>query len=181
MNPQLKFFSKLFMVFGLSFALGMYLMDVLLFQEPESPGYYVFLFIFFGLCMSLTLGILQMKAISKLGVQNPTDDDFKVNQKRSYTSILPPDQLITKLKADPYFKNSTFTIDDQMVRIQKPISWLSWGEHMSIQWEVGEDGVYKYQVESKSNYGLTLTDGATGLANVLEVQKFLDASPLESV
>lgn len=172
MKPIALFFLKTFLFMGIGFALVSGLLD-LVFDGHVDLWKSLYRLVFFGTVMTLVMGLSQIYGLNKLGVKAFTAENLAVKQKRIVLSSLSLQDILTKLKTDPHLKKMEATEDGNRILLNSDISWIGWGEKISIQALHASDTGTEYEIMSEPKLGTTLMDSGKNLQNVMWVEKML--------
>jgi len=127
--------------------------------------------VIFGLIMSIFLSVMQKKKLKKVGYPKLTDNLLKVKQSKTLETNLTKDEIFDVLKNNNKFKKSKIESLNNSIIIRKKMSWFSWGEIITITFDVKESN--KIRIESKPYLPTTLIDYGVNIDNVDNVMKII--------
>ncbi len=172
MKPITLFFLKTFLLLGLGFTVVMGLID-LIFDGSISLWESVYRLVFFGTIMTLALGLSHIYALKRLGVTSFTAENLAVKQTRVVLSTLGLQDILSRLKTNPDFNKMEVIEEGNRLLLSSKISWMGWGEKISIQpLQVLGSGT-EYEITSQPKLGTTLVDSGKNMQNVMEVEKLM--------
>ncbi len=172
MKPLVLLLVKTFLLTGLGFTLTMALID-LIFDGKVSLWESVYRLIFFGTIMTLAFGLSHINALKRLGVKTFTAENLSVKQKRVVLSTLSLKDILSRLKTNPDFNKMEVIEEGNRILLSSKISWMGWGEKISIQpLQVLGSGT-EYEITSQPKLGTTLVDSGKNLQNVMEVERLM--------
>ncbi len=172
MKPITLLFLKTFLFMGLGFTLTMGLID-LIFDGSVSLWESVYRLVFFGTIMTLVFGLSHIYSLKRLGVKTFTAENLSVRQKRVVVSTLSLQDILSRLKTDPGLKKMEVMEDRNRILLSSKISWMGWGEKITIQPLHTSGAETDYEITSKPKLGTTLFDSGKNLQNVMQVEKML--------
>ena len=172
MKPLTLFFLKTFLFLGLGFALVMGLID-LIFDGSVSLWESVYRLVFFGTLMTLLLGLSHIYGLKKLGVETFTTENLAVKQRRVVLSTLGLHDILSRLKTNPDFNKMEVIEAGNRILLSSNISWMGWGEKISIQPIHTSGTETEYEITSQPKLGTTLFDSGKNLQNVMKVEKLM--------
>ncbi|CAL65861.1 hypothetical protein [Christiangramia forsetii] len=166
-----KLYSKFFIVVALTYSILMIGMDLVTGREITLYGIVIRILIF-GIGMTLTLVSFHKYQVNNtakaFGLKNP---DYEVNQKKVFVSDKTPEQIYNIIKRRSQFRKVNFHESDQIIEIKTGFSGKSWGDNITIRSKKEKEN-YKYQVESKPIFPLTVIDFGQNLENVLKIERY---------
>ena len=172
MKPIALRLLKTFLILGLGFASFMGLID-LIFDGSTDPGKFLFRLIAFGGPMSILYVVSQFYGIKRLGQNSFTKETLGVRQKRTVLSNLTIQDILTRIKTAPGLKEMAIREENNRILLSSPISWMSWGEKITIQPLHSTGTSTEYEIISRPKISTTIMDGGKNLENVLLVEKLL--------
>ncbi|MBI1288404.1 MAG: hypothetical protein GC178_12600 [Flavobacteriales bacterium] len=165
MKPTTKIYFRTFIVSALIFGA---LMTAYQFVAEGRVVWYQQLFqsTFFGLFMTLLSALSVKRVIKKHGIENPTIDDFKVNQIITIDSPLSSEQVLELINKNEDTKGWTLKFDtEKNLSGKTDVNWKSWGEKIALKFTDG-----KITIESRPVVPTTLFDGGKNLGNVMTLK-----------
>ena len=172
MKPILLFYLKIFLFTGVSFGLITIVIDSL--SEPGfSWGRLMYSIAFFGGIMSLLLGTIHILSLRAMGIKKFTNANLSVHQKKQIKSAIKPENLISSLKSDPFINKMSMTENNQGILMKSDISWMSWGEKISINVVSQENSFTEYEIVSKPKLATNLVDAGKNFKNVSHLENIL--------
>jgi len=174
MKPTLKLFIIGFVATAVPYGLMTYFFeysDCNCTEDTASVLKILFSATFFGLLMSVILAKLQTYKMKKAGYPKLNNDMLKLKQVKFVETSLSKNDLFDKLKESEYFKKCNFKVTPTLIIINKRISWFSWGEKITINFN---DGDNRIKIESKPTMPATLIDYGVNLTNVDNVIKIIN-------
>src|SRR3990170_5320048 len=132
MKPITLHYIKFFLITGFLFGLLTLVIDRMDGKDFNIWGL-LFKAAFFGAFMSLAFVTLQIISLKRMGVKNITAEDLKVRQNKSVISTITKEELIQKLKADPYTSKMAIEEYENEIDIKSGMSLWSWGENIKIR------------------------------------------------
>lgn len=172
MKPITKLYLKTFLLTGIPYGLLMIGTDIL---EGEGFSLFKFLFLtfFFGITMSLTLVSFHRYRLKKSGIQEMTDQNLGVSQKKNVKSELNKSELIEKLQSDPKIRKMRMREIENGIILKTGMTWKSWGEEIKIILQSKEEGDFIYQITSSPKIKTTMVDYGKNLENVNRIEKLI--------
>lgn len=172
MKPITKLYLKTFLLTGIPYGLIM-----LGFDLADGTGFrlwkYLFLTFFFGITMSLILVFFHKYRLKKNGIQEITDQNLGVSQKRNLKSELNKSELIEKLKTDPIIGKMKMTEIENGILLKTGMTWKSWGEEIKIILQGREESNFDYQISSSPKLKTTIVDYGKNLENVTRIENVI--------
>jgi len=172
MKPIALLILKTFLLTGFGFALFMGLID-LIFDGSADPGKFLYRLIAFGGLMSILFVAMQFYGVKLLGLKSFTTENLGVKQKRIVLSNLSMQDILRKIKTDPGLKKMKATEEVNSILLSSNISWMSWGEKISIQPLHSSGTKTEYEIISRPKLSTTIMDGGKNLENVMRVEKLI--------
>jgi len=173
MKPTLKIYLISFLATSIPYGIMMYAFeyydridnnDHILWQPIISA-------VIFGLIMSVFFSVMQKRRLKKAGYPKLTNNLLKVKQKKTIETNLTQEKIIDILKDSNEFKKSKIRSLTNSIIIRKKMSWFSWGEIITISFDVKGDN--KIAIESKPYLPTTLIDYGVNINNVDNVIKVI--------
>jgi len=172
MTATQRFYVKLFLNMGVPYALFMTLFD--LFEGLDlSVWKFLFLFVFFGGTMSLTLGSMHISRLRKKGMTTIRAKDLNVVQRFNLHTILSINHIHDILLSDAQFGNMKMSILPDELQLRSKTSWFSWGEKIKIELLQNSDNQFEYAIQSRPIIWGTLVDGGKNFENVRRLEELL--------
>jgi len=131
--------------------------------------------VIFGLIMSVFFSVMQKRRLKKAGYPKLTDKLLKVKQSKTIETDLTQAEIFDILKESNEFKKSKIKSLTNSLIIRKKMSWFSWGEIITILFDVKESN--KIRIESKPYLPTTLIDYGVNIDNVDNVIKIIKTLP----
>jgi len=157
---------------GVPYALFMTLFD--LFEGLDlSVWKFLFLFVFFGGTMSLTLGSMHISRLRKKGMTTIRAKDLNVVQRFNLHTILSINHIHDILLSDAQFGNMKMSILPDELQLRSKTSWFSWGEKIKIELLQNSDNQFEYAIQSRPIIWGTLVDGGKNFENVRRLEELL--------
>lgn len=174
MKPITKLYLKTFLLTGIPFGLIM-----LGFDLADGDGFRIWKLLlmtfFFGTAMSLILVSFHSYRLKKNGVQEITDENVGVNQKRNLSTKLNKEEIIQRLKADPVIGKMKMTEIENGILLKAGMSWKSWGEEIKITLKANEDTDSEYQVSSSPRLKTTIVDYGKNIENINRIESLIES------
>lgn len=172
MKPLTTLYLKAFLWTGLPYGLVMVGFDI-----AEGHGFrvwrFLFLTVFFGIFMSLTLVSFHRHRLKKNGIQKVTSDDLRVSQQRVVTAGITQQTLVEELKNDPIIGKMKRMESENEIVIRSGITWKSWGEHMKITMSPVGENQWNYVVSSSPRVKPTIVDYGKNVENVNRIEQLI--------
>lgn|SRR5690554_3880608 len=172
MKPITKLYLKTFLLTGIPYGLIM-----LGFDLADGNGFrlwkFIFLTLFFGVTMSLILVSFHRYRLKKSGVQEISDQNLGVSQKKDIKSELSKSELIEKLKTDPIIGKMKMTETENGILLNTGMTWKSWGEEIKIIQKANEECGFDYRIISRPKLITTLVDYGKNLENVNRIENVI--------
>jgi len=127
--------------------------------------------VIFGLIMSIFFSVMQKKRLKKAGYPKLTDKLLKIKQSKTIETNLTQDEIFNILKESNEFKKAKIKRLNNSLIIKKKVSWFSWGEIITISFDVKDNN--KIRIESKPYLPTTLIDYGVNIENVDSVIKVI--------
>ena len=112
-------------------------------------------------------------SLKKNGVQEITDKNLGVNQKRYVKSELNKSELIKKLKTDPIIGKMKMMEIENGILLKTGMTWKSWGEKIKIILQTKQGSNFDYQISSSPKLKTTLVDYGKNLENVNRIKNVI--------
>ncbi len=172
MKPIAKLYLKTFLLTGILFGLIMLGFDL---TDGDGSRIWKLLLMafFFGTIMSLILVSFHRYRLKKNGVQEFTDDNVGVHQKRNLRTRLNKEEIIQRLKADPVIGKMKMTEIESGIVLKAGMSWKSWGEEIKITLKANEATDLEYQVSSSPRLKTTIVDYGKNIENINRIESLI--------
>lgn len=173
MKPLSTFFIRIFFLAGISFAMIMLLIDLLM-GYGFDLGKFLFMFVCFGGFMSVCLALIHRYRLRKKGLTRKNGDIFGVYQSMAVQSMLSPGELKAALMEDSYFGKMQLVEKSNGLQLKAGTTFWSWGEYIEIELVSSKPGFgYEYQVSSRPSVKTTIIDYGKNLENIRNLEKLL--------
>ena len=164
---SIKFFLLIVLIYSI-FILGIYLLAD---REITLNGF-VTRNLIFGIVMTLILVPFhkyQVNSTAKeFGLKSP---DYDVAQIRVFYSSKSPEQVFKSIEKRSHYGKVSFLEANQIIKIKTGFSGKSWGDRIIIN-SMKEKEKYKYEVQSKPIFPLTIIDFGQNLENVFMIERY---------
>jgi hypothetical protein len=172
MSPIINFFLRIFLYNGLAFGVVMLIFD-LIEGTSHSPERFLYRVLFFGLFMSIVLGISQIIALKSLGVKTMTKEALSMRQSRKVLSPFSLQELKSHIQADPILKRMALTDTAEGIDLNAGMGWSSFGENITVTAKPTADQKTDYEITSTPVFKITLVDYGKNLKNVTRISNLL--------
>ncbi len=172
MKSITKLHLKVFLFTGVTYGLILFLLD-LMNNNEFALSKFLFMTLFFGITMSLTLVPLHKYRLKKIGIQEITDENLKVNQSKTLNSELNTAALIEILASDPIIGKMKMIETKNGIHLKTGISWKSWGENIKITLKSEQDSRFEYEISSSPKLKTTIVDYGKSLENIKRIEKLI--------
>lgn len=171
MKPITKLYLRTFLLPGILYGLLTAGFDL-----ADGNGFRLWKFLFltfcFG-CMSFLLVQFHKYRLKKNGVQEMTDQNLGVSQKKNLKSEFNKSELIEKLKSDPIIGKMKMQEIENGIILKTGMTWLSWGEEIRIILQTKGVSDFDYQISSRPKLKMTLVDFGKNLENVNRIENVM--------
>ncbi len=178
MKPILKLYIKAFLIMGLTFASFMAIADYIG-NQSFSVLKFLLQAIFFGGTMSLTLVSIHKSNLNKKGITDPSKENLKTIQTTEFITKVSKDEFISRLSKDKIMSRMKLIINDEDLKLNSGITWISWGEIIAIKISSASEGMFKYEIQSKPKLPITIIDYGKNLENILMIKKLIKNADLQ--
>jgi hypothetical protein len=172
MKPITKLYLRTFLLLGIPYGLLTAGFD---FADGNGFRLWKFLFstFFFGVTMSFLLVSFHKYSLKKNGVQEMTDQNLGVSQKKNLKSEFNKSELIEKLKSDPIIGKMKMQEIENGIILKTGMTLLSWGEEIRIILQTKGESDFDYQISSRPKLKITLVDFGKNLENVTRIENVM--------
>jgi len=164
-------YIKYFIVVALTYSVLMIGLDLVTGREITFYDIVIRILIF-GVGMTLPLVSFHKYQVNntakEFGLKNP---DYEVSQKKVFFSDKTPEQIYNTIERRSQFRKVNFHESNQIIKIKTGFTGKSWGDVITIKSQKEKEN-YKYQVESKPIFPLTVIDFGQNLENVLKIERY---------
>lgn len=174
MKPIYILYLKTILSIGIPFALGIAIYDIIDTQS-FSVMKFVFMTLFFGMCMAFLQIPKQLNNLKKLGVPKLAYHHLKAKQEKELPSTFTLQDILKLLQQDPFFTQHAFTIDKRAIKSTN--TWFSSfgiGNKISIEQKAQNTKGFTYRIHSAPSSKLIGTSSIQNLENVLRVAQLID-------
>ncbi len=172
MSEVTKFYIKVFLIFGVVFALGTILVDFVL-GDPINLYKSLFQVLFFGGFMTIVLVPGQINTLRKLGVTEFTPDTLSVTQKRIILSSLSQEELVDRIQQNSHLSKMKMRISNNEIHLISRFSWHLWGEIVKICIRTLEGGENEFDIVSRPRQRFNLLDGGQNYKHVTVLEEVI--------
>lgn len=172
MKSITKLHLKVFLFTGVTYGLILFLLD-LMNKNEFALSKLLFMTLFFGITMSLTLVSLHKYRLKKIGIQEITDENLNVNQSKTLSSELNTAALIEILASDSIIGKMKMIETKNGIHLKTGISWKSWGENIKITLKSEQDSRFEYEISSSPKLKTTIVDYGKNLENIKRIEKLI--------
>jgi hypothetical protein len=135
---------------------------------------FLFLTFFFGITMSLTLVSFHKHRLKKYGIQELSDENLGVTQKKEIKTKLGKIELINKLKSDPIIGKMKMIETENGITLNTGMTWKSWGEEIKIILKSENNSDFEYQISSSPKLKTTIIDYGKNLQNLIRIENVIN-------
>lgn len=175
MNAITKLYLKVFLLTGLPFGVGIMIFDALS-GNGFSISKFIFLTIFFGIFMSISLVTLHINKLKKQGITEFDETNLAVRQKLKISSTISPEILKSSLEADSVLGKMQKKESNNGLILQSNVRWASWGDKIQIETKEIDNNEFEYTIKSEPKNNFTLVDYGTNYDNISRLERLLKAT-----
>ena len=172
MSVTLRYYIKVFLLFGVGFAVGMHFLS-LLFGDPNSLFKSLFHLTFFGGWMTLFTVPGKFKTIKSFGVTEITPENLSIIQKRIVVSSLRKEDAIETIRHSKNFSKMNMRIKENEIQLTSKFSWNLLGEKITIGIEELDSGSSVYTIISRPRNIFQQVDSGQNYKNVALIERLL--------